>query len=158
MRSTQTASAVLERFYFHNWMLSSWVFYYGFICVFMYICIYISQTHLYQLLKKNVISKLGVGVLFTGERAWQVQGTGRWPVKPENSDQDEARDLGSFQASLTMLGSFEGKMFCLHPEALADFWRIISMSETGCSGSGTESRPCLNYLSLTLCWELLLKN
>lgn len=89
MRSTWTASAVLEKFYFHNWLLSSWVFYYGFICVFMYICIYVSQAHLYQLLKKNVCdNKAGSQcILYWGEsmassRDWKTTSEARGELRP----------------------------------------------------------------------------
>lgn len=57
VRSTLIASAVWEIFYFHNWMLSSWAFYYVFIYVYMYICTDVSHKLLSiptVLLKKKV--------------------------------------------------------------------------------------------------------
>lgn len=114
-----------------------WVRGYFLTVLYVYICTYAYMYRINScipiiLLKKKLcdIKAGSQWILLYWGRAWQVQGTGRRPVKLENSGQDEARDLGSFQASLTMLGSFEDKMFCLHPEALAEFWRIISMLET----------------------------
>lgn len=36
-----------KSFCFPSWMLSSWVFYYGFICVYKYIGIYVSHKLIY---------------------------------------------------------------------------------------------------------------
>lgn len=59
--------------------------------------------------------------LFNGKEHGKFKGLEEDQEASRSTGQDEARDSGSFQTSLTMLGSFEGKVFCLHPETLAEF-------------------------------------